>query len=94
MQTIILAPTHELVMQIDKEIKLLSENSNIPVTSASIIGEVNIKRQIEKLKEKPHIVVGSAGRIFELIKMKKISAHTIKTIVIDEGDRLLDENNL
>lgn len=94
MQVIVLAPTHELVMQIDKEIKLLSDKSNIPVTSAAIIGEVNIKRQIEKLKEKPHIIVGSAGRIFELIKMKKISAHTIKTIVIDEGDRLLDQNNL
>lgn len=94
MQIIILAPTHELVMQIDKEIKLLSKNSGIPITSAAIIGEVNIKRQIEKLKEKPHIIVGSAGRIFELIKMKKISAHTIKTIVIDEGDRLLDQNNL
>lgn len=94
MQVIILAPTHELVMQIDKEIKLLSDNSNIPITSAAIIGEVNIKRQIEKLREKPHIIVGSSGRIFELIKMKKISAHTIKTIVIDEGDRLLDQNNL
>lgn len=94
MQVIILAPTHELVMQIDKEIKLLSDTSTLPVTSAAIIGEVNIKRQIEKLKEKPHIIVGSAGRIFELIKLKKISAHTIKTIVIDEGDRLLDQNNL
>jgi superfamily II DNA/RNA helicase len=94
MQAIILAPTHELVMQIDNEIKLLSENSSSKVTSVSIIGEVNIKRQIEKLKEKPHIIVGSAGRIFELIKTKKISAHTIKTIVIDEGDRLLDENNV
>lgn len=94
MQAIILAPTHELVMQIDKQIKSLSENSNLPITSASIIGEVNIKRQVEKLKEKPHIIVGSAGRIFELIKMRKISAHTIKTIVIDEGDRLLDKNNL
>lgn len=94
MQAIILAPTHELVMQIDKQIKILSENSNLPITSASIIGEVNIKRQVEKLKEKPHIIVGSAGRIFELIKMRKISAHTIKTIVIDEGDRLLDKNNL
>lgn len=94
MQAIILAPTHELVMQIDNEIKLLSENSGIPVTSTAIIGEVNVKRQVEKLKEKPHIIVGSTGRIFELIKMKKISAHTIKTIVIDEGDRLLDQNNL
>lgn len=94
MQAIILAPTHELVMQIDRQIKLLADNSGIPVTSTAIIGEVNVKRQVEKLKEKPHIIVGSTGRIFELIKMKKISAHTVKTIVIDEGDRLLDRNNL
>lgn len=94
MQAIVLAPTHELVMQIDRQIKLLAENSGVPVTSTAIIGDVNIKRQVEKLKEKPHIIVGSTGRIFELIKMRKISAHTIKTIVIDEGDRLLDRNNL
>ncbi|WP_411681763.1 DEAD/DEAH box helicase [Clostridium thailandense] len=94
MQVIILAPTHELVMQINNVIKMLSNNSDIPVNSAAIIGEVNIKRQIEKLKEKPHIIVGSTGRVLELIKMKKISAHTIKTIVIDEGDRLLNQNTL
>lgn len=94
MQAIILAPTHELVMQINKQIKRLSENSGVPVTSATIIGEVNIKRQIEKLREKPHIIVGSTGRILELIKKRKIHAHTIKTIVIDEGDRLLDQNNI
>lgn len=94
MQAIILAPTHELVMQIEKQIKSLSENSSTVITSAAIIGEVNITRQIEKLREKPHIIVGSAGRILELIKRKKVSAHTIKTIVIDEGDRMFDENNL
>lgn len=94
MQVIILAPTHELVMQIESEAKLLAKNSEMAVTSTSIIGDVNIKRQIEKLKEKPHIIVGSPGRILELIKLKKISAHTVKTIVIDEGDRLLDQNNL
>lgn len=94
LQAIILAPTHELVMQIDKQIKLLSENSGAGVTSTTIIGEVNIKRQVERLKEKPHIVVGSTGRILELIKMKKLRSHTVKTIVIDEGDRLLDQNNL
>ncbi|MFL0267323.1 DEAD/DEAH box helicase [Candidatus Clostridium radicumherbarum] len=94
MHTIILAPTHELVMQIDKVIKTLAEDSNMPITSLAVIGDVNIKRQVEKLREKPHIIVGSSGRIFELIKIKKISAHTIKTIVIDEGDRLLNEKNL
>ncbi|HBV98208.1 MAG: helicase [Peptococcaceae bacterium BICA1-7] len=94
MQAIILAPTHELVMQIDKQIKFLSENSGVPVTSAAIMGEVNITRQVEALREKPHIIVGSVGRILELISRKKINAHTVKTIVIDEGDRLLDQNNL
>lgn len=94
MQAIILAPTHELAMQINKEIQLLSENSKTSVTSTPIIGNANVKRQIEKLKEKPHIIVGSSGRILELIKKKKISAHTIKTIVVDEGDKLLDHSNL
>lgn len=93
MQAIILAPTHELVMQINNQIKQLADNSGVPVTSAAIIGEVNIKRQIEKLKEKPHIIVGSPGRVLELIEKKKIKAHTAKTVVIDEGDRLLDVNN-
>lgn len=94
MQAIILAPTHELVMQIDRQIKLLSENSGIPVTSAAIIGEVNITRQIEKLKEKPNIIAGSPGRVLELIKRRKINAQTVRIIVIDEGDRMLDEHNL
>lgn len=94
MQAIILAPTHELAMQIDKQIKLLSDNSGVSVTSSVIIGEVNVKRQIEKLREKPHIIIGSTGRIVELIKMRKITAHTIKTIVIDEGDRLLGQDSI
>ena len=93
-QAIILAPTHELAMQIHKQIELLSENSALQVKSTSIIGNVNIKRQLESLKEKPHIIVGSAGRILELITMKKLKSHGVKTIVIDEGDRMIDENNI
>ena len=90
-QAIILAPTHELALQIEAQIKLLAKNSSTPVTSLSVIGDVNINNQIKKLKEiKPHIIVGSTGRILDLIRKKKITAHTIKTIVIDEGDNLLD----
>lgn len=91
MQGLILAPTHELAIQIEEQIKLLAVNSEIPLTSLSIIGDVNINNQIKKLKEvKPHIIVGSTGRILDLIRKKKITAHTIKTIIIDEGDNLLD----
>jgi len=92
-QVMILSPTHELAIQIQREIELLATNSGLAVTSAAIIGNVNITRQIEKLREKPHIIVGSSGRILELIQKKKISSQTIKIMVLDEADRLLDENN-
>ncbi|SDH70431.1 DEAD/DEAH box helicase [Desulfosporosinus hippei] len=92
-QAMILTPTHELAIQIQREIETLVKDSGIAVTSAAIIGNVNISRQIEKLKQKPHIIVGSSGRILELIQKKKIVAQTVKTIVLDEADRLLDENN-
>lgn len=93
MQAIVLAPTHELVMQIDEQIKLLAKNSDKAVTSLTIMGESNIEKQIKKLKDiKPNIIVGSPGRILDLIKKKKIASHTIKTIVIDEADTLLRNN--
>lgn len=94
MQALILVPTHELAIQVERQIELLSQNSDIKATSTPIIGDVNILRQIDKLKLKPHIIVGTAGRILELIQKKKLSAHTIKTIIIDEADRLLDEHNI
>ena len=94
MQVIILTPTHELAIQVVRQIERLSKNSDNHLTVAPIIGNVNIDRQVKKLKEKPNILVGSPGRILELIKKKKIKAHTVKTIVIDEADRLLDKNNI
>ncbi|AKN30616.1 helicase [Clostridium carboxidivorans P7] len=94
-QAFILTPTHELAIQVNDVIKTLAEDSEIPVKSAAIIGNINIKKQIENLKNnKPHIVVGSTGRILQLIKLKKMKAHMIKTIVVDEADKLLDKNNV
>ncbi|WP_288221219.1 DEAD/DEAH box helicase [uncultured Clostridium sp.] len=94
MQCIILAPTHELAIQINNTINEVKKAASLDITSTSLIGSANIKRQIDALKAKPHIIVGSAGRILELIVKKKVSAHTIKTIIIDEVDKLLDKNNL
>ncbi|BEP29250.1 DEAD/DEAH box helicase [Helicovermis profundi] len=94
LHTIVIVPTHELALQINNVIKALAKNSEFPVRSVLIIGQVNIKRQIEYLKAKPHIVVGTPGRILELIKLKKIKAHQTKTIVIDEADKMLSDNNM
>ena len=94
-QVLILAPTHELVMQITDQAKLLSSNSNLDITAFSLIGEVNIQKQIKNIKNiKPHIVVGTSGRVLDLIKQKKLKAHTIKTIILDEVDSLLSGNNV
>lgn len=92
-QAIILTPTHELAAQVFRQAELLEENSGIAAGCALLIGAAGIGRQIEKLKTKPRIVVGSVGRILDLIRKKKIPAHLVKTIVLDEGDRLMDEGN-
>lgn len=93
LHTLVLAPTHELVVQINTVIKQLAKNSETPVRSTTLVGGVNIKRQIEALKSKPQIVVGTPGRVLELIKMKKVKAHQVKTVVIDEADKLLADSN-
>ena len=94
MQVLILTPTHELAMQVYDQVQTLQKNTAMPVTSTVIIGNVNIKKQVVDLRGKQHIIIGSAGRILELIRMKKIKAHTLKTIVIDEFDSLLHKSNV
>jgi superfamily II DNA/RNA helicase len=94
MKVLVLVPTHELAMQVHKQVERLAKNSGIEVTSATIFGDVNINRQIETLKGKQQIIIGTTGRILELIKKRKITAHTIKTIVLDEADKMLDKNNI
>ncbi|MGL5576709.1 MAG: DEAD/DEAH box helicase [Sarcina sp.] len=93
-QAIILAPTHELAAQINSTIIELSKNLKNKVSSLMIVGSGNIKRQMDSLKKKPQIIVGSSGRIMELIQKKKISAHTVKILVMDEGDKLLHFKNV
>ena len=93
-QAIIIAPTHELAMQVHQQAVSLTQNSGLPVKSMTLIGGAALKRQLENLKKKPQIVIGSPGRINELIQMKKLKVHTVKTIVIDEVDRALDSDSL
>ncbi len=94
LNTLILAPTHELVVQINMVIKRLAKNSDTALRSTTIVGNVNIKRQLEALKAKPHIIVGTPGRVLELIQMKKLKSHQAKVIVIDEADKLLADSNI
>ncbi len=74
------------------EVQKWSEGSGI--RSASFIGGANLKRQLEKLKKSPQVVVGTPGRIMELIKQKKLKMHEVKTVVLDEGDQLLTKEHI
>lgn len=84
-QAIILSPTHELSSQIKSEIQKISKFKTM-----LCIGGTPLKRQIETLKEKPKVIIGSPVRIKELIFLKKIKTQSVKTIVFDEIDRLIE----
>ncbi len=93
-QIVIVAPTHELALQIQRQACDLAQHGGIPFRTLLLIGGTSMERQIEKLKKKPHVAVGSPGRICELIDLGKLKPHTFKTIVLDEADNLLDDKSL
>uniref|UniRef100_UPI000693A97A DEAD/DEAH box helicase n=1 Tax=Gorillibacterium massiliense TaxID=1280390 RepID=UPI000693A97A len=87
-QAVILVPTRELGMQIVKEAEWLAEGTKLLVQQ--LIGGAALSRQVEKLRLHPQLVVGTPGRIVELIKLRKLSMHHVKTIVVDEVDQVFD----
>ncbi|WP_281864896.1 DEAD/DEAH box helicase [Planomicrobium okeanokoites] len=86
-QAMIIAPSQELSMQIVNVLREWTEGTD--VTVAQLIGGANMQRQLEKLKKKPTIVVGTPGRLNELVKSKKLKMHEIRILVLDEGDQLM-----
>ncbi|KEF37975.1 DNA/RNA helicase, superfamily II [Schinkia azotoformans MEV2011] len=86
-QAVILSPTRELAMQIHQVIQNFTLNSGI--VSGAFIGGVDLKRQIDRLKKNPMIIVGTPGRINELIDKKKMKMHEVKTVVVDEVDQMV-----
>ena len=81
---IVVAPTFELASQINTACKSVTNHKCV-----LLIGGAPIKRQIEVLKEKPEIVVGTAARLVELIRLKKLKTDGLFAIVFDETDRLV-----
>lgn len=94
LQVVILVSTHELGLQVHRQIELLAANSGILIRSAAVFGNANINLQIKTLKTKPQIVVGTPGRVLDLMQKKYIPAHLAKTIIVDEGDLLLNCKNI
>lgn len=93
-QALIIVPTQELAIQVLRQIQLLTERSGVLLKSAQAVGDGNISRQIDAIKSKPQIIVGTTGRIMKLVKMKKLSLHNVKTLIIDEADKMMARDNI
>ena len=87
-QTLILTPTRELALQIDEELRKLSRGLHI--FSTTCVGGINIGPQIRALRRDNHFVIGTPGRLLDLIKRKNYSPQGVTTVVLDEADRMLD----
>lgn len=87
-QKVILAPTQELAVQIVREGERYGETRGIGVLG--LIGGASAKRQLEKLKQHPQLIVGTPGRVRELIEIKKLKMHAVTTIVVDEVDQVFN----
>jgi superfamily II DNA/RNA helicase len=87
-QVVVLVPTRELGMQIVREAEKIGAVLGRSVQQ--LIGGAALSRQVEKLRAHPQLVVGTPGRILELIKLRKLSLHGVKTLIVDEVDQVFD----
>lgn len=85
-QAVVIAPTQELAMQIVR----VSEKYGEPlgVKTVALIGGAALSRQLDRMKGKPAIVVGTPGRIREVASLRKLSLQAVKHVVVDETDRV------
>lgn len=85
---LIVAPTRELAVQIRDEIRSLA--NNLPIFSCILIGGSDIRRQLDDLRRRPHIYIGTPGRLRDLYNRRALRLENTRTVVLDEVDRMLD----
>jgi ATP-dependent RNA helicase DeaD len=88
-QTLVLVPTRELALQVAKEIRDLGKYRGVRVLA--VYGGKPVAKQVELLQKlKPHVVVGTPGRVKDLLERGILNLNEVSTFVLDEADRMLD----
>ena len=90
-QAIILANTRELAAQVESVISNLGKYMNISVCLA--VSGIPVKDNIDLLKARPHVVVGTPGRIYDMIRRKGLRTNAIRLLVIDEADEMIKKTH-
>jgi ATP-dependent RNA helicase DeaD len=87
-QALILTPTRELCVQVEDEIARIGRFRG--VRTVAIYGGSSMDRQIEALKRGTQVVVGTPGRVLDLIRRRELLLDRVNTVILDEADRMLD----
>lgn len=87
-QALVIAPTRELAVQSQEELFRFGREKGVKVRS--VYGGSSIEKQIKALKSGAHIVVGTPGRLLDLIKRKALKLDKIETLILDEADEMLN----
>ncbi|HEW0255620.1 TPA: DEAD/DEAH box helicase [Streptococcus pneumoniae] len=87
-QALVIAPTRELAVQSQEELFRFGRSKGVKVRS--VYGGSSIEKQIKALKSGAHIVVGTPGRLLDLIKRKALKLQDIETLILDEADEMLN----
>ncbi len=87
-QGLVLLPTRELALQVDEVLKKIC--NPLGMRTGVVIGGANMGQQVRMLRDRPHIVVATPGRLIDHIMGKTYNLNNIRMIVLDEADRMLD----
>src|SRR4051812_33091900 len=87
-QAIILVPTRELCVQVDAELKRLAQYT--PIRCTAVYGGQKIVAQMKFLKHHPEVLIGTPGRVIDLLDRRIINFDNVRFVVLDEVDRMLD----
>jgi ATP-dependent RNA helicase DeaD len=87
-QGIVITPTRELAVQVAEELNKIGQFKGI--RTLPIYGGQDIERQIRALRKRPHIIVGTPGRLMDHMRRKTIHLNYIKMVVLDEADEMLN----
>lgn len=87
-QSLILAPTRELAMQVAEQLREFSKRQKVQVVT--VFGGMPIERQIKALKRSPQIVVGTPGRVIDHLNRRTLKTQGIHTLILDEADEMMN----
>jgi len=85
---LVVAPTRELAVQIRDEIRSLS--GGLQIYASLFIGGSDIRRQLDELRRRPNVYIGTPGRLRDLYNRRALNLNNTKIVVLDEVDRMLD----